>query len=925
MLGAAILWIGLGSVGTGEFLRPFGAKVFDQATLDAEGFGDKKALARDADGLRVTLAPGQPEAGWKTPPTLRIGGDCTISATLVVRKLPKPGQEDGAAIGLAVATQNLDQPEATLLREIEPDGKDVYRSVDKAAGGNQQQQMMMRRGRVVMFNPFGGGAPAKPAKPIRHTFPAKGQSIRLEIVRKGATLHYQVFDEVASLPREVGQMTIGPGDLMGVKVFTSNRNGTEPVEIVLNDLTIHADRISGLGTAVRTIFGTLVHGDPNGIETTNLIVGGPPPKPPAPKPGVAPAPGAAPANPAAPATAPTPASAPAPAAAPAVAVAVAPAAVIAPAAPAVALVVAAPAVAQPPGSDPDEPDDDDVPQVSQPGAPGQPAQPGKPVGPKPRVPIPLDEVESIVFERSSSLSARFIGQVNIDTTGPVGTPSKDAKDPKNPKDAKETKDAQEPKEVKKPAEVDDFESPPPGTAATPKPPPKVEPTPNGIRDLHFTLSSLAPAAIQQVMIQCQTDKGPASWRLDTTGSQDWPLTVSRAGVESWADLFFEPPVGDAFEKDFTITVTFANGQNANAQAKATAHTDPKLAFDPESPAPALDARVYLAGDEQLYGKLEAISEEALTLTTPWGDKVDLPMTRILGVYLGMSDHKESAESFAKRLKARGDKDLLLARSKDGEVVVIGGIVEAARANKLTFVYQEKTRTIPLKMVEGFVLATRPALKPPTEVRPRFTLGGGIAISGRWDAIESGFWKVETPWGQMLKIPSGEVRNVRFQGGQMTYLSDLEPSEVEETPYFGRKVSYRKDKSLTGEPLKLDGQVIEKGLAVHSRSALTYDIDRRYAKFEALVGFDESGNKKGRVDCRVFADGKEIYANPDLRADAAPVRLSLPVEGAEQLKLVIDFGPDEDTGDRVIWANARLYRKPPAPTTTTTTPPASSPK
>ena len=86
-----------------------------------------------------------------------------------------------------------------------------------------------------------------------------------------------------------------------------------------------------------------------------------------------------------------------------------------------------------------------------------------------------------------------------------------------------------------------------------------------------------------------------------------------------------------------------------------------------------------------------------------------------------------------------------------------------------------------------------------------------------------------------------------------------------------------------------------------------DLDRRYSKFEALVGFDASGAKKGRVDCRVFADGKELYASPDLRADAPPVHLSLPVAGADELKLVVDFGPDEDTGDRVIWGNARLYR------------------
>jgi hypothetical protein len=875
MLGAAILWIGLGTIGAGDYLRPFAAKAFDQATLDAEGFGDKKSLAREDDGLRVTLAPGGPEAGWKTPPTLRIGGDCTITATLVVRKLPKPGQEDGVAIGLAVATQNVDQPEATLLRQVEPDGKDIYRPVDKGAPA---APMMNNR---MIFDPFGGGmVPNKPAKPVRHTFPARGATIRLEIRRQGQTLRYQVSDDVAAQPREIGQFQIGPGDIAGVKLFASNRNGAEAVDVLLRDLTIHADRISGLGTAVRTIFGTVVLGEPTRLDGGTLVVGGMPPTP-APNPSGNPAPTPTSAQPATAApvpTTPAPAAMPAPAA-PAGAPAPPPAVVTLPATPVVA--AASPGPAAPPST----------PAGSTPAAPPPP--------PKPKARIPLDEVESIAFERSSALAARFVGQPNVDTTMPGGPQATDAK------------------ESKKPTPGDDLAAPPPGTAPVVKLP-KVEPKPNGIRDLHLALSGLRETAIQGIMIQCQTDKGPAMWRLDTTGTQDWPLVLQRAGIETWADLFLEPPAADCFDKEFTITVTYADGQNAPTKVKATAHTDPKLAFAPDAPVPALDARVYLAGDEQLFGKLETIGEDALGLTTPWGDRLDVPLSRVVGVYMGMPDHKETPEAFAKRLKAPGNEDLLLARAKDGGVVTIVGVVEGVKANKLTFLYQGKARTLPLKGVEGLILAARPGPKPPTEVRPTFALAGGIVVSGRWAAIEAAAWQVEAPWGQMLKLPAAEVRHVRFRGGQMTYLSDLEPSQVDETPYFGRRTPYRKDVNLAGAPLRLDGQAIEKGLAVHSRSALTYDLDRRYARFEALVGFDEAGGKKGRVDCRVFADGKELYANPDLRADAPPVRLSLPVAGAEQLKLVVDFGPDEDTGDRLIWANARLYRRAPA------TPPASRP-
>jgi hypothetical protein len=459
--------------------------------------------------------------------------------------------------------------------------------------------------------------------------------------------------------------------------------------------------------------------------------------------------------------------------------------------------------------------------------------------------------------------------------------------------------------------------------------PKVEPKPSGIRDIHLALSGLRDAAIQQIMIQCPTDKGQAMWQLDTSGTPAWPMSLIRAGKETWADLFLEPPEGDCHNKQFMINLIYADGQNANVQAQATGHTDPKLKFDSAAPTPSLDARVYLAEDEQLFGKLDAIGSDSLTLTTTWGDRIDVPLARVLGVYMGMADHKETPESFAKRLKAPGSEDLLLARTKEGtkdvEVVAIGGVIEAAKDNKLTFAYRGKSRTLALKQVEGFVLAARPAPKPPTEVRPTFTLSGGLVLSGRWVKIDGDKWQVETPWGQTVKLPVADIRGLRFRGGQMAYLSDLEPSKVEETPYFGRRCPYRRDVALDGSPLKLEDQPIEKGLAVHSRTALTYDLDRQYARFEALVGFDASGGKRGRVDCRVFADGKELYANPDLRAGPPPVHLSLSVAGAEQLKLVVDFGPDEDTGDRLIWANARLYRRAPgAEAATATTSMAAAP-
>src|SRR6185437_10565896 len=106
-----LLLAGLAAGDVHDYSRSLAAKALDQAAADAETYGEKKKVKREADGLRVTVAPGEAETGWKTPQALRFGGDFTVTARFALRKLPKPAQEDGAAVGLAIATQNLDQPD----------------------------------------------------------------------------------------------------------------------------------------------------------------------------------------------------------------------------------------------------------------------------------------------------------------------------------------------------------------------------------------------------------------------------------------------------------------------------------------------------------------------------------------------------------------------------------------------------------------------------------------------------------------------------------------------------------------------------------------------------------------------------------------------------------------------------------------------
>src|SRR5262249_3627315 len=162
---------------------------------------------------------------------------------------------------------------------------------------------------------------------------------------------------------------------------------------------------------------------------------------------------------------------------------------------------------------------------------------------------------AIHFERSPGMTARFIGQPNLDYTMPGRSYKPEPKladlpddvfnsDPKDTKDLAHREKAEPKKEdakkavakkaEEKKAEEEDVNAPPPGTTAATKIP-RVNPRKNGIRDLHLALYNLRPSPIKQVTVNGQTDKGPASWRLDTSDSEDWPIVVRRSGTESSAD------------------------------------------------------------------------------------------------------------------------------------------------------------------------------------------------------------------------------------------------------------------------------------------------------------------------------------------------------------------------------------------------------
>jgi hypothetical protein len=236
---------------------------------------------------------------------------------------------------------------------------------------------------------------------------------------------------------------------------------------------------------------------------------------------------------------------------------------------------------------------------------------------------------------------------------------------------------------------------------------------------------------------------------------------------------------------------------------------------------------------------------------------------------------------------------------------VGGTMLGIADGKLRFRYEGEDRTIGLERVIGIV-TRKPAPRKASGPQQSFELANGDVLVGSWQGLAPQDLQVAV-WGSTLQLPRKWVDSITFRNGKLTYLSDLTPDKVEQTAYFDRVWSYRRNRSLAGGPLVVGGVQYAKGLAVHSRTVLSYTLDPPCNRFQTLVGFDDQAGRNGRVSCRVLADGKTLWKAEDLRATEPPQKLDLDIAGVHALVLEVDFGQDADVGDRVIWADARLLR------------------
>jgi hypothetical protein len=113
---------------------------------------------------------------------------------------------------------------------------------------------------------------------------------------------------------------------------------------------------------------------------------------------------------------------------------------------------------------------------------------------------------------------------------------------------------------------------------------------------------------------------------------------------------------------------------------------------------------------------------------------------------------------------------------------------------------------------------------------------------------------------------------------------------------------RRNRDVTDQPLRLGGRRYASGIGTHAPSEICYRLAGRYLRFTCTLGAAERG---GSTVFQVYGDGRRLFDSGTLHGLGEVHRVDVPVQGVEQLRLVVTDAGDGYIHDMANWANPRL--------------------
>jgi len=117
-----------------------------------------------------------------------------------------------------------------------------------------------------------------------------------------------------------------------------------------------------------------------------------------------------------------------------------------------------------------------------------------------------------------------------------------------------------------------------------------------------------------------------------------------------------------------------------------------------------------------------------------------------------------------------------------------------------------------------------------------------------------------------------------------------------------------------QPLKLriKDKEYAHGLGHHANGEIVVDLGGQFKTFQTEVGVQwQGGTTPASVVFQIYVDDKKVFDSGVVHENDAPRPVTVSVEGANELRLVVNDAGDGINYDAADWANARLTRDPAA--------------
>jgi len=273
---------------------------------------------------------------------------------------------------------------------------------------------------------------------------------------------------------------------------------------------------------------------------------------------------------------------------------------------------------------------------------------------------------------------------------------------------------------------------------------------------------------------------------------------------------------------------------------------------------------------------------------------------------------EIAAQWERILKTPATADLIVIR-EGPSIDFLKGVLGDVTADHVNFTLDGETVPADRAIVEGVVYYhPKPAVADGAACIVNDSNGSSIGVESL--ALDGDRIRLRTPAGIEIAMPLAKVTTVEFPA---QYLSQFKPESVTFIQHLRSSAPLltavdklyrpRFDRSFKGGPLMLGGRSYQRGLALHSRTEITFLLPESFARFTALAGIDDRVRPSGDVRLVISADDRVLF-DRILTGGDEPVPISLELGGAARLRVLVDFGGDEtDTFDHLNLVDARLFK------------------